>query len=42
MMCEFDYKGMPMETFPGLDQRKESKLMWYVKAVVRFPTTFLN
>jgi len=35
MMCEFDYQGKPCETFPGLDQRKESTLMWLVKTVVR-------
>ena len=40
MMCEFDYQGMPCETFPGLDQRKESRLMWFVKTVVRSSTTF--
>jgi len=34
MMCEFDYDGNPMESFPFIDQRKESKLMWLVKTKV--------
>ncbi|CAL8461559.1 g1090 [Coccomyxa elongata] len=41
MMCEFDYQGMPCETFPGLDQRKESKLMWFVKTVA-LPYSYWN
>jgi hypothetical protein len=37
VLAEFDYSLQPCETFPGIDQREESKAMYQLKKNVMPP-----